>query len=184
MADPEIKELCEKIYRQHKQAIDLIVSHRPDVRAVVREKLKELVKDNNSLILDDCTKILVRFIPKSLDLPYFKCGTGWTSSKRLFLFEFVIMKSVFIFIEMGPGDPERQKNIRDFALTKTETFQVGKETKEGWQPLFQKQIVETLDDNLEPEELIQIIESKWQDFVKYDLPRIEQTFLDHQWPAA
>jgi len=184
MADEQIKRLCERIYKEHKQAIDLILSHMPDPRAVVREKLKELIGSNSALILDDCTKSLVRFIPRSLDLPFFKCGSGWTSSKRVFLLEFVIDESVFFFVEMGPGDPEKRKHIVDFALAKRGTFQGGKEVKGGWQSLFKKEIVERLDDSLDPEQLAQMIESKWQDFLERDLPPIEQALLACQWPTA
>jgi len=184
MADETIKTLCEKIYKQHKQAIDLIVRYRPDPRAAVRERLEKLVKDNSALILDDCTKVLVRFIPKSLDLPYFKCASGWTSSNRVLLFEFVVDKSVFFFAEMGPGDADRRGHIRDFALANENTFRVGKELTGGWQYLLKKEIVESLDDDLDQEELIQLVELKWRDFLENDLPRIEQAFLAHQWPAA
>jgi hypothetical protein len=185
MADEQIKTLCEKLYRQHKQAIDLIVSHLPKPKAIVCERLKELIEAESKLILDDCSRAYVRFIPKVLDLPYFKCGSGWTSSKRLFLFEFQIRdKSVLLIIQMGPGDPERRKHIHEFVLANKEAFQVEKKFSELWESLFRKTIVEGLDGGMDQECLIQTIESKWQEFLENDLPRIEQAFLAHDWPAA
>ena len=184
MADEQIKKLCERLYRQHKQAIDLIITYMPKPRAIVREKLKELIEANGSLILDECAPTLVRFIPKLLDLQYFHCGDRWTSSKRIFLFEFVIDQSLCLFVELGPGDPERRKHICDFALANEKTFQVGAVFRGGWQSLFKKQIVERLDEDLDTGELAQWIESKWQELLVDDLPRIEAAFLAHQWPAA
>ncbi len=40
MADEQIRTLCEKLYRQHKQAIDLIVAYMPKPKEIVREKVK------------------------------------------------------------------------------------------------------------------------------------------------
>ena len=184
MADQQIKTLCERLYRQHRRAIDLIVEYMPRPKEIVREKLKELIRANGALILDECTTTQVRFIPKSLDLPYFQCGERWTSSRRIFLFEFVVDKSLCFFVELGPGDPERRKCICDFALANEKIFQLGKLFYEGWQSLLKKQIVERLDEDLDTAQLAQKIESRWQEFLKDDLPRIEQTFLAHEWPKA
>jgi hypothetical protein len=49
-----------------------------------------------------------------------------------------------------------------------------------WLRLFWKRIVKGLD---EPD-LAQSVESEWRVFLKDDLPRIEQAFQAHQWPAA
>lgn len=184
MADEQIKMLCERLYRQHRQAIDLIVEYMPKPKEIVREKLKELIRANGALILDECTATQVRFIPKSLDLPYFQCGERWTSSKRIFLFEFVVDKSLCFFVELGPGDPERRERICNFAMANEKTFQLGKLFYEGWQSLLKKQIVERLDEDLDTAQLAQRIESKWEEFVESDLPAIEQAFLAHQWPTA
>jgi hypothetical protein len=185
MADEQIKTLCERIYKQHKQAIDLVVSHRPNPRAVICETLRELVEANVNLILDDCSNAYFRFIPKALDLPYFNCASGWTSSNRLFLFEFQIRdKSVLLIIQMGPGDLEKRKQIHDFALANKKVFQVEKKFYESWQSLFRKPIVEGLDGGIDQEQLIQLIKSKWKEFVESDLPAIEQAFLTHKWSKS
>ncbi len=185
MADEQIRSLCEKLYRQHKQAIDLIVSHLPKPKAIVCERLKALIEAESKLILDECSRAYIRFIPKVLDIPYFKCGSGWTSSKRVFLFEFQIRdKSVLLIIQMGPGDTERRKYIHDFVLANKEAFQIEKKFSELWESLFKKIIVGGLDSGIDPEQLIQEIDSKWQEFLEIDLPRIEQAFLAHQWPEA
>ena len=183
MADEQIKSLCEKLYRQHKLAIDLIVRHLPNPKEVVRERLKELVEADGALILDDCTKAYVRFIPRVLDLPYFNCASDWTSSNRLLLFEFQIRdKSVVLIIQMGPGAPDRRKLIHEFALANKTVFQVETKFYEQWQSLFRKPIVEGLDSGIDKEQIIQTIESNWRDFLENDLPRIEQAFLAHHWP--
>src|SRR6266576_110030 len=43
VAESEIADLCRRIYRKHAQAIELIVEHRPDEQAGVREVLQQLI---------------------------------------------------------------------------------------------------------------------------------------------
>lgn len=185
MIDEGIKKRCEGIYKQHKQAIDLIFKYKTNSQALAYGKLKELVEADSELILDDCeerkTARFVRFIPRALDMSYFRFGSQ-RASNRLILFEFKIEKSVWLFLEMGPGDPDRRKRIHDFALAGL-VFPVAKGL-DNWQCLFKKQIVERLDDYLDADELLQMIESKWQAFLEDDLPRIEQAFKAHPWPVA
>jgi hypothetical protein len=85
---------------------------------------------------------------------------------------------------MGPGDPERRKYIHDFVLANKEVFQIEKKFSELWESLFRKVIVGKLDSGIDQEELIKLIESKWQEFLEDDLPRIEKAFQAHQWPAG
>ncbi len=96
----------------------------------------------------------------------------------------MVDKSLCFFVELGPGDPERRKRICDFAMANEKTFQLGKLFYEGWQSLLKKQIVERLDEDLDTAQLARKIESKWQEFLEKDLPRIEQAFLAHEWPTA
>jgi hypothetical protein len=184
MADEQIKKLCEKIYKEHKQAIDLLISYRPNPGALIRERLKELIQANSTLILDDCTKTFVRFIPRALDLSYFKRGSGYTSSRRLFLFEFKIDKAVVLFIQMGGGDSAVRKQVHELALAKKKVFRTEAKLSPQWQLLFKKPIAEGLDGEVDQDDLIQKIESKWQEFLEIDLPIIEQTFLTYQWPKT
>jgi hypothetical protein len=186
MADEQITELCQKIYRQHKQAIDLIIQNMPDARAVIREKLIRLIEANeDKLILDDCTKGFVRFISKELDRPVFHCGLNWTSSKRVFLFEFQISQErVQLIIQMGPGDSAMRKQIHEFALANPKVFRAEKRLYDLWQTLFKKPIAETIDAAIDHSELLMTLESKWDEFLEKDLPRIEKAFAGQAWQAT
>lgn len=185
MADQEIKQLCERIYRKHKQAIDLINENLPDQRAVARERLLKLIKDSGeALELDACSTAYVRFIPKVLDLAYFGGGWGWTPSGRFLLFEFQIRhEAVVLVIQMGPGDAERRKQIHQFTRSMTpEIFQTDSKFYEKWQNLYRKQIVDGLVDSLDRDEVIKKVDEKWNEFLTTDLPRIEEAILAHEWP--
>jgi hypothetical protein len=183
MPDEDVNELCEKLYEDHRQAIDLIMADRASRKPRICQKLKGLVEADRRLDPDECTETLIRFIPKAIDLPCFKCGTWWKKHERLFLFEFDIRNKVILRIQLGPGDPEMRKHIHEFALENNEVFQTDTDLDSRWQRLFMKPIVEGLDGVTGQVQLVQTIESKWREFLENDLPRIEQAFLAHQWPT-
>jgi len=185
MVDEESEELCMKLYMRHKHAIDEIIKCNPSLDALAYRKLKELVEAEPTLELDSIEKNkCVRFMPKSIDRDYFKCGSE-RESRRVVLFEFTIAKSVNLFIEMGPGRSEEvRKHIHDFASAYGEPFQFERKLGPKWRCLFKERIIDRLDDDLDPNQLIHTIKCRWDQFLRDDLPRIEQAFLGHQWPTS
>jgi PD-(D/E)XK nuclease superfamily len=91
VSDSEISKLCVKIYKKHKQALDLIYEHRPDLQLELSEFLKSLIKeaDDHGIELDLSGKSYIRFTYSNWDkdTPQLT-GKGWTQSKRILLFEF------------------------------------------------------------------------------------------------
>ena len=109
MPDREIQELCTRIYRKHRAALDLIFEHRLDRQAEIRDALLEITRADPRLILDQSAKDLIRFVPVSWERPELCVAEGWTKSKRLLLFEFFNSSrwnpsSLAIALTLGPGD--------------------------------------------------------------------------------
>lgn len=105
VGESEIVKLCQQIYRKHKKAIDLIVEHRPDLQAEIREILEDLVKQKETLVLDDSSKQFIRFVPKHWDDLNLRVSEGWTSTKRILLFVFDNQKeSLRLELFIGPGE--------------------------------------------------------------------------------
>lgn len=122
MEESEVQELCEKLYKKHKKALDLIFKHKPDVYNDIRDTLEEIIDSNERLIKDRCSKSYVRFIPKSLDFVP-KEGEGWTSTKRILLFEIVnYAKEVNLFLLIGPGNSTIRESIYDLAQNNIKLF--------------------------------------------------------------
>jgi hypothetical protein len=89
VTESEIARLCRQIYRQHKEALDLIFEHRPDQQLDFKTILEEEVQAIPSLVLDHCTKSRVRFSAKVWDQdPRQLRGQGWTPTRRVLVFEF------------------------------------------------------------------------------------------------
>jgi len=88
VGESEIVNLCRQIYRQHKDALDLIFEHKPDLQMDLKAVLEEEVGRHAGFLLDHCTKSRVRFFHQDWDLdPREKLGSGWTPTKRVVLFE-------------------------------------------------------------------------------------------------
>ena len=70
MSESDIAQLCRKIYKQHRQAIDLIYEHRPDLRSDIEEILGNLIKESSesmSIEKDESNQRWIRFTPKEWD---------------------------------------------------------------------------------------------------------------------
>lgn len=88
VSESEIIKLCQQIYKQHRNALDLIFEHIPDLQMNLKSVLEEEVLKQPGFQLDHCTKSAVRFFPERWDMdPREKSGAGWTPTKRVVLFE-------------------------------------------------------------------------------------------------
>lgn len=109
MSDSDIAELCRKIYSEHRQAIDLIYEHRPDMRSDIEDYLIKLIQEfakSAEIEMDSVHGKWIRFTPIEWDaLTFQKTCSGWSSSKRILLFEFWNEpQSLRLHLVIGPGD--------------------------------------------------------------------------------
>ena len=121
VSESDIAELCRKIYKQHRQAIDLIYEHRPDLRSDIADFLGTLIKEclqDKDINQDDSDRRYTRFAPKEWDnlecngLIFQRSCQGWTRSQRIVLFEFVNEpQSLRLHLVIGPGDIEVKRAL-------------------------------------------------------------------------
>ena len=118
MSESDIAKLCRKIYKQHRQAIDLIYEHRPDIRSDIEEYVGKIIQEftlpeKGRLKKDYSTPTYIRFSPEEWDgLSFQKTSSGWTKSKRILLFEFRnVPESLELNLVIGPGLIETRKDI-------------------------------------------------------------------------
>ncbi|ALO34614.1 hypothetical protein CMT41_07700 [Colwellia sp. MT41] len=128
LEDTDISKLCKKIYKQHKQALDLIFEHRPDKASETYDLLsKYLEKNQETLNIDlaHSSKSYVRFSPKEWgEFDIQKSGTGeWASTERTLLFEFVNrVDSIILVLIIGPNDGEQRNIIFEHACDNKQIF--------------------------------------------------------------
>jgi PD-(D/E)XK nuclease superfamily len=115
MSDSEIAQLCRKIYKQHRQALDLIYEHRPDFQSDISDFLQQLIDEDqeHALVKDDCVKKIIRFAPRTWDdMNFQKTCQGWTKSSRILLFQFWNAPQYLgLGLVIGPGNESLKQNI-------------------------------------------------------------------------
>jgi len=118
VSESEIAELCRRIYRKHKQALDLVFDHRPDQQATLWDFLETLIAASPELVADYSSKQYVRFGVKTWEPPVLPLGQGWTRSGRMLLFEFQnYPDSLKLKLIIGPGPDEVRKNSFNWRRT-------------------------------------------------------------------
>jgi len=189
--DSDIQEICRKIYKKHKKALDLIYEFRPDKTSEIHEIVVAILNAEPGIVVDHSTKRYVRFIPKTLDfLP--KVGTGWTSRiKRFLLFEiFIGDRKVLLKLIIGPAGREYREKLYKIAQNNKEVFNkagargIGRnfctiyKFKKGLLKLKESEEYE----DFENDELKTKIEKNFEVFKNSDLPRITE-LIKNNWPT-
>lgn len=185
--DSEIKKLCENIYKKHQKALDLIFQYKPDIHFDIQEKIIEIINGKENLILDFSTKTAIRFTTRKLDGIIPQIGEGWTTSKRILLFEFKNFtnadKSIYLIIGPSENDSIREKlysrasekKLFNIAKSNFDIEKIG--TK--WSTIYKKKIllIKTWKDE-DTDTVLEKLSKELNDFFKNDLVRIEEHFKD------
>ena len=183
MEDSEIQEICQRIYKNHKRALELIYDNKPDLQLEIFEMLKGEISNNTDLILDETNKSSIRFTSKNLDfIP--KKGVGWTINiDRILLFEIQNRTDeVRMYLVIGPGDSDLRQNIYDISRSNTSLFTAAKrKLGDKWSTIYVKRLFKyKKDEDVDWETTKGKIESNFEKFLETDLIEIEKTFDDHK----
>jgi len=175
MKDSEIQEICRKIYKQHKKALDRIFEYKPDKLLEIHDCLVDIIQEDSDLILDGSSKSYIRFIPKNLDfIP--KQGEGWTKSKRILLFELNNNPNgVDLYLIIGPGQQETREKLYDIAKSNLSLFnKSNRNLTKVWFTIYKKSIIKSKEyEDKGDEEIKKLLEEKIKKFKTSDLPKIE-----------
>ncbi len=184
VSESEIAELCKRIYRKHQQALDLIYEYRPDQQQAIRELLEQLVKDQPELISDHSSKSYIRFIHRDWDVPVLRQGEGWTSTKRILLFEFRNFENkLALHLIIGPGPHELRKKLFDVAQAHKPPFNPSmKSLANNWNAIYVRSLLAKMDyeaDKFEDYEVV--LKKKWINFLEHELPQLQSVFQAEKW---
>ncbi|WP_300115577.1 PD-(D/E)XK nuclease family protein [Sphingobium sp.] len=126
LSNERLKELADKLWSQHREALDFLMEHKPDTSDGVfgafysrRQELADLMSEASNLriALDDCSPSIIRFAVTEWDrFENFLTASRWTSSNRIMLIEVQSSgdkKSIRIRVVLGPTNPERRQHYYD-----------------------------------------------------------------------
>ena len=110
--ETSIAQLARKIYMEHREAIELIIQHKPDFVEEAKEMFKAAIQQQDDWKLDRELAGLVGFRHAKWEkFDVFKTGTGWTS-KALVLFDFDFREDgkVMLILTISPGNEESARS--------------------------------------------------------------------------
>jgi len=186
VSESEITQLCQKIYRQHKQAIDLIFEYRPDLQWDLTELIKELIAESPDLVLDHDSKSYPKFRVSNWDsIPAQRTGQGWTRSRRILLFEFQnAPDSLTLRLIIGPGPMNVRQAVYEITSKHPQIFRGGrKKLSLKWTTVYQKRFLTSRDyRDADFDTLATKVRKQWSQFLDQDLPSIRDTISKVAWP--
>lgn len=184
LSGSEIQELCQKIYRKHQRALDLLFEYRPDLQAELHETVVELVKSNPDFTFDFTSKGYIRFVANVLDTPLLQQGKGWTETGRILLFEIKNLENrMGVYLLIGPGPAEIRERLFAFAQKRVSPFRPS-QNKLGTkhQTIYTSNFLSSGDyDRFDVEELQGKIKVAWERFINQDYPRIIEGLQGETW---
>jgi hypothetical protein len=159
MSSNNIVETCRLIYREHKQALDLIFSHKPDDQLEIKNFIVNLIRNEKYTSLgiehDFSNKTNIRIALKKWDdYQIQKSGKDqWTESNRVLMFEiFNSQNGIDLRFYIGPGNDEFREYIYKCTKENITIFNMkSKKLSAKWNQVFKKNLIDKayLDNSLE-----------------------------------
>ncbi|MEO2123029.1 MAG: PD-(D/E)XK nuclease family protein, partial [bacterium] len=116
MGNSDIENLCQEIYRQHGEALNLLYEHKPDRLSEAMTYVSEFIQErgvDDGFVLDGGGKTSCRFFAQSwLQHPLQQSGS-WGKNNCVLMFEFLTHKregygsghgSIVLNLYIGPGN--------------------------------------------------------------------------------
>lgn len=169
VSDSEVAELCRKIYKKHKQALDLIFEHRPDLQLEMSERITDFINkyvESPSLYVKPWSKKYIDFgnkewSDKNIPLTFhFENGNSYLLTRLLIC-------------------PYENNTVREIIHQISREYSIFKSKKlaNRWTTIYQKPILNQKDyENADVDELMVKFQLFWDDFVKNDLTKIQAIF--------
>lgn len=182
----EIEVLCQRIYKKHQKALDLIYEYRPDLQNEIFSFLSDLITENDQVVIDDSVKSYINFFPKEWsEKEPFHQGEGWTSLNKLLIFQFRNSpNSLKLHLVIGPGDNDAREKIFKIAQENQQLFNPSRnKLTPRYFTIFHSSILTKTDliNAASIEDVQEKIEKRWDRFLKEKLPRFLAVFNDQDW---
>lgn len=184
VGESEIAMLCQKIYRKHQKALDLIFEYKPDLQVETRNFIEDLIDNDPVLIKDHCSKGYIKFLAKEWDVPLLTRGKGWVASNRILLFEFVNRpEKIALRLHIGPTEESGiREKLYKMATVNKKPFKSSGSLTRKWKSIYSRSFVtkKDLQEN-EYDVIVEKIATQWQKFIDDDLPDIRDAVKAEKW---
>lgn len=174
--DSEIARLCQQIYRNHQRALDLILEHRPDDQAVMRDFLVNLISARGDLVLQNVSKRRVHFTIPDWDRWLAPTGDQWRPDGQLLYFQFRNEPTkVNIELVVGPGPQELRDLLISAARTTGSPLKATSRSTTTWMIIFNLNVLAARDfETAGLDDLKDRVGKRWLEFLDHGLPVIRE----------
>lgn len=122
VANSEIQELCQRLYQNHRRALDLIFEHRLDRATEVSQAIQEYISSKpDELISLGPSKSYIKFVPKCMGVLPLK-GTADESKQLLTCLLENKGDRLRFRLELGPGPQEIRQQVYERAKESPAVF--------------------------------------------------------------
>lgn len=183
VSESEIDEICRRLYQRHKRALDLIIEHRPDRQAEIKEALEDMIKSTPDIKLHYNTKSNLGFHPTDWDLPILQSKQGPYTSALLLEFHFINEPNQLkLILVLNPGTPEVRQRLFDIVLTNIPPFNPPYKTLYTTSTVYTKVWLTKKDlEEADMSSLKTTMYSKWEHFMQHDLSAIQTVLRAEEW---
>lgn len=190
VAESDIADLCQKIWKGHKRALDLLLEHRPDLQADLAEhlvRLRDRAIAEMDMVKTSTSKYYLSFTPQKWeDLVGRLVAEGWELERSPVFFEIDNLESgLFIRVYIAPIAGPLQETAFRVARSHPDVFMGGHPTlRKRFTIIFEQQLLEERElVDVEVQELLPKVEEGWQMFLEKHLPPILNAFEGVAWPS-
>jgi hypothetical protein len=183
VSDSDVAKLCRSIYKQHKQALDLIFEHRPNQQPLIGEYVKALIgRENNTLNPGGSGKGYITFSLHEWQNSPRHGGAPGNNINWLFFFCFKNEPDkLSLELQIGPGgsEDERHKHLKmaqDYHFT---GYRTG--IKRLYSPISSVLFLSRNDYENSQEQIETLISEKWEAYLRDELPRIVNAVRKEKW---
>ena len=172
MTDTEIADLCRRIYAEHKQALDLIFEHRPDVQSDIHDHLVALIEQSDEWLVKWSRKSYIQFRPISWKgYPY-----QTEDATNLLTFDFYNDPGKLrLAMTLNGGVLSHRQQMLDLAIANPKSgFRVQtKSLNKNWNRIYSDTWLSGQDyDNLSFDEIVDKLNERWQRFNTFVWPKL------------
>jgi hypothetical protein len=180
LGESEIQRLSRELYRDHGEAINIVVNTLANYQDQVHKLLKDLVDQTEGLSYGYRVKERVEdylvFDHDGWGSPALNAGTKYKSSHRMLYFVFFsnLSGEIELWLEVGPGDETLRQRILDMAQDHYEVFPETPASVEEYVALYMKTILSSTESQqYEALERNEKIRERWQSFLLDDLSAMD-----------
>jgi hypothetical protein len=187
VSDAQIAELCQRIYQEHRKALDLIFEYREYEQRALSELLRELVRSTSDLTLVENRDVrYVSFVPKLWETEHLAAlggGLGGVPSGLFVYFQLVNEpQRLSFYLGTGKAQPaeSRRQQLNALALSEPSPFTPEVPSPSAqWFCLYRRVMLSAEDyRDGSPKQRQEAIRTQWADIVETTVPVLAQAVID------